>query len=272
MKKLQAIIFDVDGTLADTEEHHRQAFNLAFDNSELGWFWTREHYIELLRISGGFERMRAYAASLSPRFPSGDRSDRFFRELHDIKSKHYAARIERGEVALRTGVKRLLDDAEAAGIRLAIATSSRRSNVDALLNVNLGANWADRFEVIASSNEVDAKKPSPAVYRYVIEAMQLDADRCVAIEDTCNGFHAARAAGLHTLVTPHAMTMEDDFSNADLVVDSLGDVGRPARTLCGSVGERNVVDVAALQQMVSGGETVTPCASARARELECEAA
>lgn len=212
---IKALIFDVDGTLADTEEAHRQAFNASFAHHGLGWQWSTADYRRLLQTTGGKERLRAHIVSLP--IPIDDRQAllSLIPALHAEKNRRYAAWVTGGQVALRDGIARLIDEALAAGCRLAIASTTSADNVDALLNATLNKAL---FEVIACGDQVAAKKPAPDIYLAVLDALQLRADEVIAIEDSGPGLASAVAAGLWTLVTPNVWTADSDFSAADLVL------------------------------------------------------
>jgi phosphoglycolate phosphatase-like HAD superfamily hydrolase len=177
MKHLEAVIFDVDGTLADTEDVHRLAFNRAFKEFDLDWNWTPKLYEELLRISGGRERITYYGADLAQRFPNKDAFNHFVRDLHGVKTQIYAEMLNAGEVPLRPGVKRLLAEIRAANLTLGIATSSTYSNLKTLLDRNLPADWMSWFSAIVSCDTVTEKKPSPAVYQAVLDSLEIDPAR-----------------------------------------------------------------------------------------------
>lgn len=251
MKQLEAIIFDVDGTLADTEEVHRQAFNRAFKEFELDWNWTPKLYEELLAVSGGRERITYYGADLVERFAHHDQFSHFVRDMHQVKTRIYAELLTTGEVPLRPGVERLLNEARAAGLTLAIATSSTFSNLKTLLDFNLPENWMSWFSAIATCDTVSQKKPSPAVYRSVLEILELDPAYGVAIEDTVNGCLAATSAGLATVITTHFFTRNHHFPNAALVIDGLGEAGHPFRPTHGDPGDNELVDVALLKRIAA---------------------
>lgn len=222
MAELTTVIFDMDGTLADTEEVHRQAFNLAFDDFNLDWHWSRTEYEELLVISGGRERMRQYALDCE-HFKMPPDLDEYIAGIHKLKTNHYAHMLIEGHVKLRPGVRRIIDECREAGFRLAIATSSQLTNVDTLLDNNLPSDWRSWFEIVASCDIVEAKKPSPAVYQYVMEQMGVSPEECLALEDTRNGFLSGQAAGIQTVITTHYYTNNNDFTGAPLVVDTLGE-------------------------------------------------
>lgn len=251
MNRLEAIIFDVDGTLADTEEVHRQAFNRAFEEFELDWNWTPKLYEELLAISGGFERITYYGADLAARFHQPDEFAHYVRDMHQVKTQIYAEMISSGEVPLRPGVERLLHETRDAGLNLAIATSSTFSNLKTLLDRNLPTDWMSWFSAIATCDTVSQKKPSPAVYQAVLDILELDPAHGVAIEDTVNGCLAATSAGLATVITTHFFTRHHHFPAAALVVDGLGESDRPFKVVSGDPGEHEMVDVALLREIAT---------------------
>lgn len=254
----KALIFDVDGTLADTEKDgHRPAFNRAFSNAGLDWHWSVAEYGHLLRITGGKERMRGYLAENPDKLNKIKHLDSLIINLHEAKNRFYADIVRAGEIPLRPGVARLLHEARDHGVCLAIATTTTRSNVVALLQANLGAESLDWFEVIATADEVPEKKPSPAVYHYVLDRLGLDANDCLAIEDSQNGIRSAHAAGLPTLVTVNGYTEDDDFGAAELVIDQFGEPGSPFAVLGGRwadrlTGEHEYIDIALLGQLMHG--------------------
>jgi len=251
MKQLKAIIFDVDGTLADTEEVHRQAFNRAFKEFDLDWNWSPVLYEELLAISGGRERITYYGADLAERFQHPEEFSHFVRDLHEVKTRIYAEMLNSSEVPLRPGVERLLNETRESGLTLAIATSSTFSNLKTLLDRNLPENWMSWFSAIATCDTVSAKKPSPAVYQSVLDILQIDPAYGVALEDTVNGCLAATAAGLTAVITTHFYTRHHHFPNAALVVDSLGEKDRPFKLIDGDPGDSELVDVALLRRLAT---------------------
>jgi len=224
---LEALIFDLDGTLADTEETHRQAFNAAFIEFALWWDWSPPLYARLLQISGGKERLRHYLGTL--RLPTAERERLLLTvpALHETKTRIYTELIYRGQRPLRPGVLPLLRAASAAGLKLAIASTTTSANVSALLQANLGAASGIRFEVIACADQVTQKKPAPDIYRLVLASLRRAPEACIAFEDSLNGLRAAKAAGLATVVTPSRWTMEQDFSAADLVLPTLEGLDLP---------------------------------------------
>ena len=247
---LEAIIFDVDGTLAETERlGHRVAYNQAFDELGADWQWGDTMYGDLLQIEGGAERLDHYLSEYRPDFVPADERDEFVGAAHARKNLHYRALVEAGEVPLRAGIRRLLEEARTAGVRLAIASSSLRANVCALLDNALGAGAENWFEAIVTGNEVARKKPDPEVYRRVLERLALPPQAAIAIEDSENGCRAALACGVPTIVTTSSYTADHDFAGSLLVADSLGEPGAPWRVIAGSPEGADYLDLATLRRL-----------------------
>lgn len=221
---IKAIIFDVDGTLADTEDAHRVAFNKTFAENHLDWDWDLPLYDKLLRVTGGKERIKHYVESYLPDFNKPDNYDDFVKHLHKVKTRHYTAMLADGSIPLRPGIRKLIEDAGAAGIRLAIATTTSPENVAALLEIGLGKDWEKRFDSIGCGDIVPNKKPAPDIYHWVLNELRLDASDCIALEDTHNGLRAALGAGIRTYVTINAYTHTQDFTGAAAVFDDLSDL------------------------------------------------
>ena len=250
MTRLQALIFDVDGTLADTEEVHRQAFNRAFHEFGLAWDWTPACYQDLLFVSGGRERIMHCGAGLAKQFASRIAFEQFVRDLHRRKTEIYAALLSSGQIRLRQGVERLIHEARQYGVVLGIATSSAWTNLKTLLDNNLSADWSTWFAAIETADTVGTKKPSPAVYNAVLRRIKLDPRDCVAVEDTENGLQAASAAGLCTLITTHRFTRTHNFAGAAAVLDGLGEPERPMAMLHGENHGYEYVNLGFLDQLL----------------------
>ena len=222
MNRFRAIMFDVDGTMAETEEYHRRAFNEAFINFDLPWIWDVTTYGRLLRIAGGRERIRHFWKSLpDDRF---DLSDSRINELHRFKTRRYAELVDSGACGLRPGVADLIHRARDGRLRLAIVTTTSRDNIGALLNPNLGPDWNRNFDVIVSGDDVPNKKPAPDAYHAALDALGLPAVSCLAIEDSRNGLVAAMSAGAPVLITRSLYFRDEDFTGAAKVTDDLTDL------------------------------------------------
>lgn len=220
---LRALIFDVDGTLAETEqEGHLPAFNTAFAEAGLAWHWDRGLYGRLLAVTGGKERIRHYAEGHDPATAARPEFDRLVRDLHAAKTRHYVARVAAGRIPLRPGVAELIAEARAAGLPIAIATTTTPENVTALLEASLGPGSTTWFAAIGAGDAVPAKKPAPDVYFWVLERLGLPAADCLALEDSANGLRAALAAGIPAVVTESAYTRGEDFNGALAVLPDLG--------------------------------------------------
>lgn len=220
MSELKCLLWDVDGTLADTErDGHRVAFNLAFEKAGLERFWDESTYGELLKVTGGKERIRFDIDNGG----MPDISDADIASLHASKTELYQKLISEGRIPLRSGVKRLLEAAYDAGMTVGVATTTTPAALDALIEHSLGREWFDKFAVLAAGDIVPAKKPAPDIYLYAMVQLGVAAEESMALEDSVNGWKAAQAAGLKCVVTVNGYTQNQDFTGADLVVSGFGE-------------------------------------------------
>jgi HAD superfamily hydrolase (TIGR01509 family) len=223
---LKALIFDVDGTLADTELAHLAAFNHAFQEGGVKAVWSVDEYKQLLRIAGGKERIRHYLTYADPGFQrlTERAQQQTIEGLHHLKTKAYEQAVEDGKVAMRPGVVALIQEAAQWNLALAIATTTTPVNISALLGKHLGAHWKHYFAVVEDAATAPLKKPHPQVYVQALAKLGLPARDCLAFEDSENGLRAALAAQIACIVTPNAFTKADDFSGALLELPSLEDI------------------------------------------------
>jgi HAD superfamily hydrolase (TIGR01509 family) len=223
IKELQALIFDCDGVLVDTEKDgHRVAFNQAFAKRGLDAEWDVSLYGDLLEIAGGKERMRHYFDARGWPDNIADRN-KFIMEMHKLKTDCFMSIITSGQLPLRPGVARLVDEAIEGNVTLAVCSTSNERAVTNVVERLLGPQRRSRFAAILAGDVVSKKKPDPEIYNLAAERLNLDPARCVVVEDSRNGFLAAQAAGMHCIVTTNGYTEHEDFSQADLVVSELGD-------------------------------------------------
>lgn len=220
---LNALIFDVDGTLADTEDAHRQAFNAAFAKAGYDWSWDRDLYTHLLSVTGGKARIRFFLEDHDPEMLNQNGIDDLIADLHKSKTGFYVEAMKEGRVPLRPGIERLIREARDTGLTVAIATTTTPVNVQSLLEATIGAQALDWFAAIGAGDCVENLKPSPEVYLWVLDKLGLEPSECLAVEDSANGLKAAMAANVPTLITHCPYTQHHDFTGALAVMDGLGD-------------------------------------------------
>lgn len=253
--ELKALIFDVDGTLTDNErDGHRVAFNRAFKEAGLDWHWDIETYDRLLEVFGGKERIRYYIADFLTGFEVPEDLGSYIGKLHKLKTEHYLQLLKAGALPLRPGVARLIKEAHSTGLKLAIASTTTLENALLLVKLTLGGKSLDWFDVIACGDIVEAKKPAPDIYLYTLEKLDLDASECLVIEDTEAGLKSAMAAGLTTVVTVNDATRHQDFSDAAIVLDHLGDPGHDFEVLAGDAGDATMADLDLLTRIHANKE------------------
>ena len=248
--KLEALIFDVDGTLAETEELHRQSFNLTFQQFKLDWDWNPEIYAKLLQTTGGKERMIRYVKDYAP--DQAAVLDQLLL-MHKTKTRSYLDLLSRGALKLRPGIERLVYEAQDRDIKLAIATTSTPINVKALLRSTLGEDSPNWF-AISAGDVVSRKKPSPDVYFEALEALDVGPGHAIAFEDSTNGLRAALNAGISVVATPSLYLADEDLAGATTVVSNLGEPDKPLKHLAGADFAKGYVDIDALQALLDSSE------------------
>lgn len=236
MARLKALIWDCDGVLADTEKDgHRVTFNQVFEEEGLGVQWDVPTYGEKLKIAGGKERMRTILDDPSFSKDVGDK-DEYLKKLHKRKTDLYLQLVEQGKLPPRPGVARFMREAHAAGVRLAIASTSAERSVRGIAR-QLGEDIYGWFEAVLAGDVVPKKKPAPDIYILAAKTLGLDPSECLVVEDTENGYEAARAAGMQVLVTRSEYSKHEHFPEALVIVDELGESGPDALAFA-TVAER----------------------------------
>ncbi len=213
----RALNFDVDGTLAETEETHRKSLNKAFADAGLDWKWSKLVYAALLTTTGGKERIARYVTEQKIKHIS--QAD--IANIQVVKNRIYADSLMNGGLSLRPGVARLISDAKMANLKLGIATTTSRSNLLALLLCCFGPDGKNRFDSLVCGEDVQLKKPDPEVYLLCLEKLKVESHETIAFEDSGVGLRSALAAGLKTVITPTIFTKKENFSGASQVLADL---------------------------------------------------
>lgn len=224
---LKAVLFGAIGTLAETSDLQRRAFNRAFAEAELDWQWDRDVYRELLEVSGGKNRIRHYSDQTDPE--GSELTEERVVHLHKRKTEIYNATLAEKALEPRPGVARLIGEAKAQGIKLGLASGTSRDNIEAITNA-AGLNLSD-FGAVMNRSKISEGKPAADVYETCLRDLGVDASQAVAIEDTTISVQAAKNAGLVCVATPGEYTNDQDFSAADAVVESLGEAGSPVTVI-----------------------------------------
>jgi HAD superfamily hydrolase (TIGR01509 family) len=233
----RTLLFDCDGVLADTErDGHLVAFNQMWRERGVNWQWTLDQYAVKLRIGGGKERIASLARDEDFRaaYAVPDAEEAWLATVadwHKRKSEIFKQLVMSGALPGRAGVQRLAREAREQGWTLAVCSTSATASVQAVLDAVMGKELAGAFAGVFAGDIVQAKKPAPDIYNYAADTLGIAHRDCVVVEDSRNGLLAATAAGMACIVTQNALTEGEDFSEAALVVDSLGDPGEPARVV-----------------------------------------
>ena len=222
---LKALLWDVDGTLAETErDGHLVAFNLAFERLGLPWRWSETRYGDLPKVAGGRARLLADLAHQpeAPRDPAERAA--LVERIHPLKNALYPDLVRGAGLPLRDGVAALLDECAAARMPMAIVTTTSRANVDALLGARVGSGWSDAFATVVCAEDAPVKKPDPQACRMALARLGLKGAETLAAEDSPAGVRAARAAGVPVIVTRSHYFFDADVAGALAVGPSLGTI------------------------------------------------
>ena len=231
--KLSAVLFDVDGTIAETEEYHRKSFNESFKEFNLDWFWDEAIYKELINVGGGKERIMYHIKRAWPEMLNYKNLSKYIDSIHKIKNEIFEDFMKDMVIKPRKGVIRLINELKERKIRLAIVSSSSESNILNLFNNALKININEKFDIIAHGDITKNKKPSPEIYEWTLEKMRLPPQSCLAIEDSPRGMESALRANINVVVTPSILTSGEKFDGAKLVVSDLGEFDEPFQKISG---------------------------------------
>jgi len=253
MGELKAVLFDVDGTLAETERHgHLPAFNQAFKEFGLDWHWSAELYGELLAVTGSLERTHHYVKAYNADYQSVNPDlGALLSEVIARKNEIYIEIVDGGSIPLRPGVERVLRETHNSDVRMAIVTTTSHRNVQSLLETNIGGDVMEWFDVVAAGNIVENKKPAADIYRLALKELNLPAENCLAIEDSQNGVQSAQAAGVPCMVISSEYSDGHDLSGAQLIVDEWGAAGLPMEVISGDAGEYAMVGLDLMCELMS---------------------
>jgi HAD superfamily hydrolase (TIGR01509 family) len=220
---LKALLWDVDGTLAETErDGHLRAFNCAFEALHLPWRWSEQRYGELLAVAGGYERLLSDMARRSEAPAGAAERAQLARRIHREKNQAYEEIVRCGQLPLRAGVEELMEDCRSAGLAMAVVTTTGSGNVAALLERHLGTAWPERFATLVCAEEAPVKKPDPLAYTLALDALRLAPCEALAIEDSPAGVEAAERSGVPVIVTRSHFFRDGTVAAALAVGPSLG--------------------------------------------------
>jgi HAD superfamily hydrolase (TIGR01509 family) len=183
--------------------------------------WGVDEYHELLQIAGGKERMKHYLHAKGFGVPvKPEEEEDLIKRLHKRKTALFVELIASGALPLRPGIKRFMQEAMAAGLRVGVCTTS---NEEAARTLTTQILKDIKFEVVLAGDIVKKKKPDPEIYNLALEKTGLKPTECLVIEDSRNGVLAAKAAGMFVVATTNLYTEKEDLHQADVIVTCLGD-------------------------------------------------
>ncbi len=248
---LSAVLFDVDGTISETEELHRKSFNESFKEFNLDWFWDEAIYKELINIGSGVERIEYYIKRAWPEMMEYKNLAKYINSIHKVKNEIFEDYIVESEIKPRPGVIRLINELKENKIRIAIVSSTSESNLLKLFKEGLNIDPLTTFDLIAHGDCTKNKRPSPEIYEWILEKLRLPPQSCIAIEDSLRGLESAKSAELNILATPSIFTKEEDFSNAKLVISNLGEPDAPFETIKGNDFGSRFVNIDLLTKLLN---------------------
>ena len=248
---LQALIFDIDGTVAETADLHRAAFNRAFDEHGLGWHWDREIYSQLTPVEFTLPKLRLFALAAQKTGHAHVPAFELLAKIATRKAHIFSNSVREGAARLRPGVARLMNEAMHDGLSLAAVSTSTRAETEALLSATLGFHALGWFSSLQCSENAGVPAAERSLYRAVLDDMGLSGRRAIAIDDSEVGANAAHRCGLAVIATPGIYTSSHQFKTAHLTISDLGQPAEPFTVLKGDAGGHPFVSPALLRETIA---------------------
>jgi len=248
---LSAVLFDVDGTISETEDFHRKSFNEAFKEFNLDWFWDEAIYKELINIGDGKERIEYYIKRAWPEMLEYKNLTKYINSIHKVKNEIFKDFIMDCDIKFRPGVVRLINELRENNVRIAIVSSTTQDDLFTLFKNGLNMDPNTTFDLIAHGDCTEKKRPSPEIYEWILEKLRIAPQSCVAIEDSLRGLRSAVNANINVLVTPSIYTKNEDFKEANIVVSSLGEYDEPFNVIKGKTHGNKLVNIDLLNKIIN---------------------
>ena len=214
--KPTALFIGSIGVMAETSDIQRRAYNQALKEAGLDWEWDADTYRDLLTDSGGVKRLSRLNEEKEANLSSED-----IQKIHARKTELACQEITRGGTSLRPGVAKIIAQALAQGIKVALVTSTYQENIDAIAKAAGDDLPLDKFDAVMTRDDAENNKPAPDVYLAALKRLSVNSSEVIAIEDSAPSLHAAKQAGIYTVATPGQFTSQQDFSEADQILTSL---------------------------------------------------
>ena len=246
---LSAVLFDVDGTISETEDFHRKSFNEAFKEFNLDWFWDEAIYKELINVGGGKERIEYHINRAWPEMLDIKNLNKYIKSIHDTKNEIYGDLMKENKVIFRPGILRLIHDLKKNKVKVALVSSASEKNFISLFKDGLKTDHKRLFDFIAHGDLTKNKKPSPEIYEWTLEKLRLPSSGCIAIEDSPRGLDSALKANLKVVITPSKLSINEDFTGAKLVISDLGEENRPFNIIKGSAFNHKLINFKLLSKL-----------------------
>lgn len=218
---LKLVISDLDGTILETEDYHRRAYNALFEELDLPERWSKRDYSERLTEVGGSKIREIFRWLNRPEAEYADVKRRLYARKTELYTELIVADLMANDLGLRPGVARLFAELAEQGIPIAIAsTCVKRAAID-VIRAAMGKEFLDSLATICAGDDVERMKPHPDVYLLAAEQCGIDPSNCLVLEDTGHGLQAALAAGMICVATPSELAHGNDFTGAHLLAENL---------------------------------------------------